>query len=118
MLRLRRQVHAGSGKILCLRATRSTGRPSRTPTPELPLATTEPLSGQPMVVTAGSFNRVEPQIRCTGFRLLTPPRERQLARMGQSSEQRTEEIRGPARQVERLTISMRFHLLMQITERL
>ncbi len=38
--------------------------------------------------------------------------------VGQSSEQRTEEIRGPARQVERLTISMRFHLLMQITERL
>ena len=62
------RAHIGSGKILFLRPTLSTACPSPTPTRGLPPVTTEPSSGQPMVVTAGLFNPVEPQTRCTGFR--------------------------------------------------
>ena len=65
------QAHIGSGKILSLRATLSTACPLPTPTRGLPPVTTEPSSGQPMVVTAGLCNPVAPQIRCTGFRSLT-----------------------------------------------
>src|SRR5436190_21252984 len=68
---LRRRAHAGSGRILCPRVTLFTVYLSWTPAQELLLATTEPLFGRPTVVTAGSFNRVGPRIRCTGFRSLT-----------------------------------------------
>src|SRR5437773_12413876 len=76
---LRRRAHIGSGRILFLKATLSTACPSSTLTRGLPLATTERSSGQPMVVTAGLFNRVEPQIPCTEFRSPTETTAQRLA---------------------------------------
>ena len=71
-----------------------------------------------MAVTRGPVKPAERPMACWPFHLLMPTRELQLARTGQSSELRTEEIPGLAKQVERPIILMPFHLPMQITERL
>src|SRR5437762_3312716 len=76
-----RQTHAGSGRILFPKATRSTECISRMPRQELPLATTEQFSERQMMVTLGWAKQVERRIISTPFHLLMQITERPLAGM-------------------------------------
>ena len=91
-------------------------RPSRTPTQEPPLATTEPSSGRPMGGTAGLFNRAEPLIRYTEFRLPIQITGPLLVEAGRLSKQQTEETTGSVNLAERPMACWPFHLRTRTRE--
>src|SRR5262249_22417728 len=69
-----------------------------------------------MVVTAGSFNRVGPQIHCTGCRSLTQIAERPSALPVQSLGPPMAVTPGRVKPAERPMASWPFHLLMPTRE--
>src|SRR5437660_732552 len=116
MIELAQQADTGSGRILCLRVTHSTACPSRTSTRELPLATMEPSSGQPMVVTTGLLRPVGLRVFAMASRSRTQTTERLLAREAQFSEQQMAELTGLRRRAGPPVSFGAFLLLTQTTE--